>query len=178
MRTARVTHIGIGLGLALLLSACGGGEGRDIKLRNLSNNSGGPNEFAVIPGKPLQAPADFAALPEPTPGAGNITDQNPKADAVAALGGNSARLTPAGVTASDTALTRHATRFGTQSNIRQTLAVEDEEYRRRKSRFTKLKIVKVDRYREAYKPMSLDPQAEMERFRRLGVDTPSAPPNN
>ncbi len=176
MRMARVTKIGIALGLVALVSACGG-EKRDIRLRNFNTAVGGPNEFAVIPGKPLQAPADFTALPDPTPGAGNITDQNPKGDAIAALGGNAARLVPAGVPNTDAALTRHAARFGAQSGIRETLAAEDEDYRRRKSRFTKLKIVKTDRYREAYKPMSLNPQAEMARFRRLGVDTPSAPPS-
>ena len=176
MRIAQASKIGMALGLAWLLSACGG-DGRDIRLRNFNSNSGGPNEFAVIPGKPLQAPEDFTALPQPTPGAGNITDQNPKADAVVALGGSAARLTPQGVPASDAALTRQAGRFGAQADIRATLAAEDEDYRRRKSRFTRLKIVKTDRYREAYKPMSLNPQAELERFRRLGVDTPSAPPS-
>ena len=35
-------------------------------------------------------PEDLAALPEPTPGGVNLTDHNPQADAVAALGGTSA----------------------------------------------------------------------------------------
>ena len=69
----------------LALSACAG----DGRLMNLVSDDG-PEEFAILPTKPLELPPDLAALPDPTPGGSNITDQTPDADAVAALGGNPA----------------------------------------------------------------------------------------
>ena len=54
------------------------------KLMTLASDDG-PEEFAIVPSKPLELPPDLAALPAPTPGGSNITDQNPDADAVAAL---------------------------------------------------------------------------------------------
>ena len=47
----------------------------------------GPDEFSVLPARPLEMPESYSALPAPTPGGTNITDPNPGADAIAALGG-------------------------------------------------------------------------------------------
>lgn len=161
----------------LVLSGCG--ADRDIRLRSFANNAGGPEEFAVLPGKPLQAPPSYSALPRPTPGGSNLTDQNPMGDAVAALGGNPAALQPgAGIPAGDAALLRHAGRNGIDGAIRATLAAEDEDFRRRKSRFTRIRLAPVDRYVEVYRPQTLDPHAEAERFRRVAIPTPTAPPEN
>jgi len=159
----------------LALSACGG-EDRDITLRSFQSLSGGPDEFAVIPGKTLQEPTSYSSLPTPTPGGKNLTDQNPKGDAVAALGGRASALEATGVSARDAALVNHASRSGVPSNIRETLADEDYAFRKRKSRFTKLRIVKTDRYVEAYKRESLDARAEANRWRRAGARTPTSPP--
>ena len=162
-----------------VLALAGCGSDRDIRLRSFVNNSGGPEEFAVLPAKPLQAPPSSAALPRPTPGGSNLTDQNPIGDAVAALGGNPAALQPgAGIPAGDAALVRHASRNGTDGTIRATLAAEDEDFRRRKSRFTRIRIAPVDRYVEVYRPQTLDPDAEAERFRRVAIPTPTAPPED
>ena len=159
----------------LAVSACSG-EDRDIKLRSFQSLAAGPDEFTVLPGKPLQAPENFSALPAPTPGGKNLTDQNPKGDAVAALGGRASALEATGVASRDAALVNHASRNGVPSNIRETLAEEDYAFRKRKSRFTKLRIVKTDRYVEAYKRQTLDGRATASRWRRAGARTPTSPP--
>lgn len=158
------------------LAACGGYE-RDITLHDIRSSSSGPDEFAILPGKPLQAPPNFTDLPAPTPGAANLTDQNPLGDGVAAFGGKPERLVPGGVPAGDAALVRAASRNGVQPNIREELAAADEDLRRRKSRFTKIRIVRTDRYNDVYKRESLNPRNESNRFRRsTGIRTPSSPP--
>ncbi len=160
----------------MAVSACGGKE-RDISMRDLRTFAAGPDEFMILPSKPLEEPTDFAALPAPTPGGKNLTDRNPRGDAVAALGGRPEALEPGtGVPATDGALVRHTGRHGTPADIRTTLAAEDEDFRRRKSLFTKFKIVREDRYNKAYEGQKLDTYRELERFRRSGISTPSAPP--
>ena len=167
---------GVILVAVLALAACGRPEG-DLNLRNLSSIGSGPDEFSVLPGKPLQMPDRLDVLPEPTPGGVNRTDQNPLADGVAALGGRPGALVPQGVAASDGALVQHAARNGISGDIRATLAAEDAEFQRSRSRFTRFRIFRdVDRYHEVYKSEMTDPYAELRRFRRLGVATPSAPP--
>ena len=41
------------------LAACGGVD-RDITLRKIRNTSEGPDEFTIVPGKPLESPQSFA----------------------------------------------------------------------------------------------------------------------
>lgn len=159
---------------AATLAGCG--ANRDISMRNLDRtNSSGPEEFAVLPVKPLEQPESYNALPAPTPGGANRTDPTPEANAVAALGGNpQANAGP--VPAADAALVNQVSRFGVPADIRTTLARDDYEFRRRASRFTGIRIVKVDRYRQAYRRQTLDAFAERDRFQRAGIRTPSAPP--
>ncbi|PRX33921.1 Protein of unknown function [Meinhardsimonia xiamenensis] len=154
-----------------VLSACASDE---PKLLNLKKTGAGPDEFAVVPYKPLQQPQDYASLPEPTPGAGNLVDPTPKADAIAALGG---RPTVArGVPAADAGLVSHASRYGVDGAIRTRLAAEDLEWRRRKSPRLLERLFSVTTYYRAYRRMALDQHAELERFRAAGVWTPAAPP--
>lgn len=155
------------------LSACGE---RDIRMRLLEKPGNGPDEFSILPSKPLEAPSDYAALPAPTPGAANLTDRSPKGEGLAALGGNPARLSGEGVPASDGALVRHASRNGVSPNVRAELAAEDERLRRRKSLFTRIRLFKQDRYAQTYKRETLSAYAEWYKYRRTGVRTPSAPP--
>ncbi|MDR9484336.1 MULTISPECIES: DUF3035 domain-containing protein [Sediminimonas] len=160
----------------LLLAGCSG-DGAPPELRSLQPPGEGPDEFSVLPSKPLETPDSYSSLPTPTPGQGNRTDQDPVADAVASLGGRRSALREGGpVPQSDSALVQHATRNGVPGNIRQTVAAEDEEFRRRRGRFTAIKIANTDRYKQAYKPQILDPYAALQKYRRLGVETPSAPP--
>jgi hypothetical protein len=171
MRGAQLVLIIGVLGLA----ACSmGGEREPRTLHNL-RTSGEPEEFGIVPNKPLETPVNFAELPQPTPGGANRTDQTPVADAVAALGGNPARLQAgSGIGAGDQAIVQTASRFGRDENIRTTLAAEDEDYRRRKSRFS-WSIVPDDDYNNAYKRQTLDPYFWLRKYRASGVPTPSAP---
>lgn len=164
--------------IAVLAVAACSGDQRDISLRDLRSFTGGPDEFSIIPGKELQTPKDLSTLPAPTPGGSNLTDQDPLGDAVTALGGKaSARKPGNGIPAADSALIAHAGRNGVPSDIRESLAAKDEAFRRRQSRFTKLRLVKVDRYTQAYKREQLDAQATLKWWRRQGVATPTAPPD-
>lgn len=163
---------------AVLLTFCAlglAGCSSDGKLMTLTSDDG-PEEFAIVPTKPLEMPADLAQLPQPTPGGANITDPNPDADAVAALGGNPAQLSAQGVGAADGALIAHASRAGVTPGIRQVAAEEDQQYRSRHGRRLLEVLARSNVYYRAYRPQSLDAQAELERWRRTGVQTPSAPP--
>lgn len=156
-----------------LLAACGGtGEPRLMQLKSTGD---GPDEFAILPTKTLQAPADYASLPAPTPGGANLTDPTPDADAIAALGGDPRRLSGGGLT--DAALMAHTTRFGVQPGIRQDLAASDLEYRRANDGRLLERLFNVSTYFKAYRRFELDQYSELDRFRRAGVRTPAVPPD-
>jgi hypothetical protein len=160
------------LGCAVALAGCG-----QKGLRQLSSTGSGPDEFLVMPVEPLSAPASYAALPAPTPGGSNLTDPNPKGDAVAALGGNAAALNAGQpVPGSDGALVAAASRYGVEQNVRTSLAEADAKFRKRQRRSGRIKLFPVDRYEQAYRKESLDPHNENTRFRQSGFGTPSAPP--
>jgi hypothetical protein len=172
MRTARFV-LAVAGAMVLALSACGR-TGDAPGLMNIRSTTQGPDEFAILPPKPLQMPEDIASLPEPTLGGMNRTDPTPQADAVAALGGN-LRLA-GGVPASDSALVGHAGRYGVTADIRDRLAAEDLEWRRANDGRLLERLFNVNVYFKAYAEQSLDQQAELWRWRRAGARTPSAPP--
>jgi hypothetical protein len=156
--------------ITLTLSACA-----NSGLRDLRSNSRGPDEFIIEPKAPLQTPENFVTLPTPTPGQSNLTDNNPEADAIIALGGRPSQSTT--IPATDGALVSAATRFGIAPNIRQELAVADEKFRKRQARFTQIRLFPEDRYLQAYRKEVLDASGTAERWRRAGARTPSFPPN-
>ena len=160
------------LGTTLMLTACGGPDG----LRDLSADTDGPDEFSVLPNRPLVIPTDLSRLPPPTPGGSNPADATPRANAIAALGGNAAAVQAGGVPTSDAALVAAAGRNGVTPGIRQTLASEDAAFRGRRNTLRIFNIFGGDRYFRAYAGQALDAYAELERFRALGVATPTAPP--
>ena len=157
---------------AVALAGCDGS--RAPNLMNLRSATRGPDEFGIIPTKPLQMPDDLTALPEPVPGGASLTDPTPKADAIAALGGNPAVLARA--PSGDAAVLAAATRFGVTPDIRAALAAEDLEYRRKHTGRPLERLFAITVYYRAYLPMSLDQQAELARWRAAGIRTPSAPP--
>ncbi len=157
-----------------MVSACS--RNREPRLLNLRSATEGPDEFAILPNKPLQEPESYTALPPPTPGGANRVDATPNADAIAALGGNPAAVSR-GIPTGDAGLVNHASRYGRSGAIRQQLAAEDLEFRRRKSGRPLERLFNVNVYFRAYRAQSLDQYAELERFRRLGVRTPAAPPD-
>ena len=154
----------------LALTACGGSN-REPHLMNLRSSTNGPDEFSILPPKGLELPPDLAALPEPTPGGGNLTDQHPMDDAIVALGGN-----PSAGVGGDAGLITYATRHGMQAGIRDTLAAEDLRYRQSHGGRPLEKLFRVNTYYKAYARYWLDVYAELARWRAAGVATPSAPP--
>lgn len=158
--------------IPLALSACA-----NKGLRDLRTDSNGPDEFMLQPVKALEAPTSYAQLPTPTPGQTNLTDRSALAEGAAAFGG---RLdsADAGIPASDGALVQHASRRGVDPTIRADLAESDAKFRKRKQRFTQIRLVPVDRYDQAYRRQALDADSEARRWRRAGARTPAAPPSN
>jgi hypothetical protein len=173
----RMTRASLGLVLIFAVAACARGD-REIDLRQLRSSDNGPDEFSVLPTKPLQSPDNYNSLPAPTPGGRNLVDQNPRGDAVASLGGSPAALEGAGVPARDAALVRHAGRNGVPTDIRATVAQEDREYRQRRGRFQKLRIFVKNKYNSVYEPQTLNSVRTNKAYRRVGVPTPSAPPTS
>ncbi|SLN60719.1 hypothetical protein ROJ8625_03080 [Roseivivax jejudonensis] len=169
----------VGLLTGLALCACSSARDGETNLRRVENFRGAPEEFGIVPNKPLQAPpAGRAALPAPTPGGANRADLTPLSDTVAALGGDPSRLSSgAGIPASDGALVAAAGRRGVNPTVRQDLAREDAAFRRRAS-ILNWRIVREDEYNRAYRRQSLDAQAWLDRVRVPGTNirTPSAPP--
>lgn len=166
----------IATGAILMLAACA----RDAQpnLMNVRQSGEGPDEFSILPARPLELPTDLAALPPPTPGGANLSDPTPKADAIAALGGNRAAAVARGgaVPAADNALMAQAGRYGITPDIRQTLAAEDLEFRRRNDGRLLERFFNANVYFRAYRPYSLDQQRELERWRAAGARNVSAPP--
>lgn len=160
----------------MALLAVAGCSGSEVpRLLNLGQDGEGPDEFAILPTKPLQAPENFSALPTPTPGGVNRVDATPNADAIAALGGNP-NAAGRGVPSSDAGLVAYASRQGRSGTIRQELAAEDVAFRKNNRTRVLERLFNVNVYFKAYRPQSLDKYAELERFRQLGVRTPTAPP--
>ncbi|KAJ57519.1 hypothetical protein ACMU_03155 [Actibacterium mucosum KCTC 23349] len=174
MRRAQIPVL-IALVAAMAVAGCGRKE-KQPSLLNIRSPDGTPDEFTVLPTKPIEVPEDLAALPEPTPGGANRVDPTPEADAVLALGGNVSRITTAGVPRTDGALVSQASRFGVSTNIRETLAAEDLEYRRQNDGRLLERLLNVNVYFVAYEPQSLDQYGELYRWRRAGVKTVGAPP--
>ncbi|MFV0492891.1 MAG: DUF3035 domain-containing protein [Pseudorhodobacter sp.] len=153
----------------LALAACSG-DG-DPRLMNIRSSGDGPDEFAIVPPKPLEMPEDLVSLPEPTPGGSNLTDQQPLDDAVAALGGR-----PGGGAGGDAALVRQTSRYGVSSGIRQELASADLAFRQDNDGRILERLFKTNVYYRAYRGQSLDQHAELRRWRRAGARNVSAPP--
>ena len=162
----------VALSTVVILALAGCGE---PKLRQLRSSDRGPEEFTVIPVKPLQQPSDYATLPLPGSSIVNITDPTPKRDAIAVLGGSDTRFYKTGIPAADKALMRRADRYGTTKSIRTLLAIEDTEFRKRRYRINRFQFRVRDEYGKLYAKETLDAYAELLKFRKVGVATPAVP---
>jgi hypothetical protein len=161
--------------MAFTFAACSAG---DRPLHDMRSGTGGPDEFSVMPVAALEIP-DTLVLPTPTPGAGNRSDADPEGDAIVALGGSRAAQFAGGVPAADAVLVAQAGRNGVAADIRATLAADDARLRQNRKTFSLFGgAFSRDRYFRAYANQSLDAYAELDRFRALGVATPTAPPAN
>ena len=164
----------LALAASVALSACARKDGGMMALRA---TGAGPDEFAILPTKPLTMPKTYAELPDPTPGGSNITDPTPHADAVKALGGNPKHLTRDGIPRGDQGVVAAASRYGVSSNIRGVLAEEDKEFRSKNRGRVLERLFGVTVYFSAYESQTLNRHNELKRMRRAGVRTPAAPPN-
>jgi hypothetical protein len=162
----------LALAATLALGACGNDD--DPILMNVRAQGNGPDEFAILPPKPLQMPESLADLPEPVPGGANLTDPTPKEDAIVALGGRPS--VAGGIPSADSALVAYAGRDGVASDIRSVLAAEDLEFRRDNNGRILERLFNVNVYFNAYEDQALDQHAELARWRARGARTPSAPP--
>lgn len=161
------------LGFAVSLSGCNRESRTGQPLINLRGSSVAPDEFLVIPQKPLETPVDLSSLPTPEPGAGNLVDIDFEQDLIAALGGRDSA--PRGIPASEQPLVAASRANGTTDGIRDLMRIEDQAYRNAR----KGRLERLARKRQAitlYNPMLLDPYAELARLQAMGVKTPAAPP--
>jgi len=136
-----------------------------------------PDEFAILPGKPLQEPESYSELPPPTLSGRNRADASPMEDVITVLGGDPALASHGGIPSEDRQLVGHTDRYGRREGIRAELAVEDLEYRRQNQGRVLERLFNINVYFKAYEPMTLDQYAELERFRASGIRTPAAPPD-
>jgi DUF3035 family protein len=172
---AKRTLVFVALIAMIGLSGCEKSQGVG-QLLNLKSKQNGPDEFGILPTKPLEMPEDLTALPEPEPGGRNLADLAPERDIVTAMGGKPAQLDRKTIAVADLALVRAAVRNGVASDIRGSLAAEDLVYRRTNKGKLLERIFNSNVYFGAYTPFTLEAYTELARLRRLGVRTPTAPP--
>ena len=152
----------------LALAACG--EGGVAGALRSSGVTSTPDEFMVLPTRPLEMPESFTALPPPTPGAANRVDYQPHAEAIAGLTG----APGAAGNADGAALVAQAGPH--QPGIRQTLAGEDVTWRDTHHGLLIPRLIAKDKDVVTYQPMILDAATEFDRLRAAGVQQPAAPP--
>lgn len=167
--TAAKTRVAAVLTAVLLVSACSNKE-EVPRLMRLTASGDGPDEFSILPTKPLQMPDDLSVLPEPQRGGRNLVDQDPLADAVVALGGRP------GSGSGDAALVTAASRHGVDPNVRASLAEEDEAFRKKNSPRLLERLFGRSSYHRVYADQAGSPHDELERWRAAQAKTPSAPP--
>ncbi|WP_157966338.1 DUF3035 domain-containing protein [Oceanibium sediminis] len=160
-----------------LLGACGGSDSSDDRglVERLTLGSfEAPEEFAILPQKPLEVPEDLTTLPAPTPGAVSRVDLTPETDALVALSG---RPEKAPAAASDNALLAAAGARGRQPGIRAQLSAEDEVYRENNRGLLLDRLFGKVSDGDIYGSQVLDPEAELLRLRALGIWVPQLPPS-
>jgi hypothetical protein len=152
---------------AMALSACADGLGGALRQSGAIST---PDEFLVLPNKPLEMPPDLAALPPPTPGSTNRADLDPEIEAVAALTG---RAAPAGTASSPALVARTGP---ADPAIRTTLAVESTQFQRENRGRLFERWFGSNQERIVYGEIMLDSDAEFDRQRAIGRRVPAAPP--
>lgn len=161
--------------MALGLTALAGcGERSVPDLMQLRSET--PDEFGVLPNRPLELPPDYASLPPPAPGGANRADPNPQEDILAALGGDPDARRATGAADADTGLLAATGADAASPEIRETLAEEDIAFRRKNRGNWVGRSLGRSEYFNAYAPQSLDAYKELDKFREQGVRTPAAPP--
>lgn len=151
------------------LAGCGeGGLAGGLRRAGIA---GTPDEFMVLPTRPLEMPENLAALPPPTPGVANRVDYQPRTDAIVGLTG---RPPPPGNADGAVLVARAGPR---DPAIRSELRAEDAEWRRTHHGLLFERLMSKDRDRVVYEQMILNAPDEWERMRARGVKVPAAPPS-
>lgn len=155
------------LAATVLVSAC--------DTRNFGNaRSKGPDEFSVVPTKPLEQPESYNILPEPTPGQANRVDINPGEEAVEALGGNPELLNDGRLRSGEQGLVATASRYGVDPDIRKKAEKDDEVLRKKKPQRL-LERWAGTGFLRSYKDELLDPETEATRLKRRGIKVTEPP---
>ncbi len=162
--------------VASFLAGCGDTQSGVGKLFGSSSKGSGPDEFAILPTKPLQIPEDMTTLPEPDLGGPNLVDPKPFHDAVAAMGGQPKRLDSDRTNRGEGPLLTAATRFGSAQNIREITAKEDQQFRDNNKPRLFERWFGTNTYFRRYEDQTLAARRELARMRRAGARTPTAPP--
>lgn len=136
---------------------------------------GTPEEFSILPFKPLELPPDYQVLPQPIDAGNSRVDKTPLADAIRALGGDPSVMHANQGADDHGALIAAASRLGNDPDIREVLAEEDARFRRRATQFNR-KLFRKDEYRQAYRVQMIDPRKEAIWLRQNGIATPLPPP--
>ncbi len=132
---------------------------------------GSPDEFMVLPTRPLEIPQDLNTLPVPKPGSVSLVDYRPKESAVAALTGG-----PTAVgTASGAALV--AAVPPASAGIRTVLANEDVTYRENNKGLFFQRMFTKDKEALIYSAELLNPKTEYNNLQAAGVRTYPATPS-
>ena len=161
---------GVLLVVVLALGGCGdGGLAGGLRAAGIA---GKPDEFMVLPTRPLEMPANLAALPPPTPGQPSRVDYQPIPEAIAGLSGRPG----APGNADGAALVAAA--GPRDPSVRAELAVEDAEWRRTHHGRLFERLTARDKEALVYRPMVLDAPFEFERMRASGVGVPAASPQS
>jgi hypothetical protein len=175
MSAGKVARSGVMLALIVVVSACSRGE---PNMMQIGRGQTSPDEFVILPSKPIELPENMTALPPPIfLGGGNRADATPVEDAVVALGGNPARTRQDGRISNDGALIRQTTRYGVDPQIRPELALADLEFRRRNRGRLLERWAGVPTYYKAYKKVELNQHAATAAARQRGLPTPAVPPD-
>ncbi len=153
--------------LMLPLAACGD-DGLAGSMRR-SGIVGQPDEFMILPTRPLEMPSDLSALPPPAPGTTNRVDRQPRTETIATLTGHPPTAAPG-------APALVAAAGPVTPGIRAALAAEDDTYVRENQPRVLERWFGGDRNRQIYESMALDAEAEYNRLRAAGLRVPAAPP--
>jgi hypothetical protein len=159
--------------LPLVLGLGGCSNGGLAGFLRTSGATSTPDEFLVLPTRPLEIPDNLSALPPPTPGTVNRVDYQPERIAVAGLTGKDVPLT----TTSGTALLARAGAGSANPQIRVITAEEDADYRSvNKGRLLE-RWFSRDKEAVVYRSMTLDAAAAYDEMRSRGVEVSPPPPD-
>lgn len=140
-----------------------------------NSNSKGPDEFLVIPTKPLIMPDNYSNIPLPILGMINRVQYEPRKDILRAFGGNPNLSASKKIKSNEIALLRVTTRRGVDQNIRKKLQTEDLALRKSHPLKVLERIAGKSNKSIAYKGSVLDIELELKRLRKLGIPVTTRP---